>query len=112
MEWHYHKGNPILALGPRGTWAEAYATWASVVRIGQADWRMYYSGKNKTAWWRSPRLRIGLALSADGSHWRKFDGNPILDTGREAEWDSRGVYCPVVWQERGSWHMIFTGCNN
>jgi predicted GH43/DUF377 family glycosyl hydrolase len=72
---------------------------------------MYYSGKNKSSWLRGARLRIGLAFSIDGLNWTKYDRNPILDVGGPTEWDSAGVYCPVVWQEDETWNMVFTGCN-
>ncbi|MGA2460007.1 MAG: hypothetical protein ABSF82_01100 [Candidatus Bathyarchaeia archaeon] len=111
MEWHQYKRNPIMALGPQGTWDAAYATWASVVQVDGSNWRMYYSGKNRGSWLRVPRLRIGLAFSRDGMRWEKYNGNPVLDTGKRAEWDSLGVYCPVVWQGSGKWNMIFTGHN-
>lgn len=68
---------------------------------------MYYSGKN-----RLQQLRIGLALSKDGLSWRKYECNPILDVGRAGDWDAQYVYAPVVWRQKDSWKMIFTGCDS
>lgn len=60
---------------------------------------------------RSPQLGIGLAFSRDGTLWEKSLQNPVLSAGRGGDWDSQGVYCPVVWNESGKWHMMFTGYN-
>lgn len=112
MDWHQYEANPILSVGARWKWDEAYATWASILRVDEDNWRMYYSGKDRGSRLRGPRLRIGLAFSSDGLHWTKYERNPILDAGRQKEWDSAGVYCPVVWQDQETWQMVFTGCNS
>jgi len=33
-----------------------------------------------------------------------------LDVGSPGAWDVFYVYCPMVWKEKGSWKMLFTGC--
>jgi len=104
--WQEHQNNPLLPLGEKGEWDEVYATWASVLQLNSREWRMYYSGKDKTM-----HIRIGLALSKDGINWAKYKNNPILDVSPPGNWDSLYVYCPVVWKEGASWKMMFTGCD-
>jgi len=96
----------LLPLGEKGQWDEVWATWASVMRLGSKDWRMYYTGRD-----RLRHLRIGLAFSEDGITWEKYRGNPILDIGPPGSWDSLYVYGPIVWKKSTFWKMIFTGCD-
>lgn len=97
--------NPILTLGKHDAWDSSYASWASVTYDGTL-WRMYYSGKDKCG-----HIRIGLAFSEQGLKWKKYLANPILDVGSGKSWDALYVYCPIVWKEKTSWKMIYTGCN-
>ncbi len=97
--------NPLLDLGKHDTWDSNYASWGSVMYDG-TSWRMYYSGKDKFGY-----LRIGLAFSEQGLKWKKYLANPILDVGPRKAWDAFYVYCPIVWKEKQSWKMIYTGCN-
>ena len=105
VTWQY-RNNPLLPLGKKGQWDVVWATWASVVRLGSKDWRMYYTGRD-----RARHLRIGLAFSDDGVTWEKYQGNPILDISPPGDWDSLYVRAPIVWKENASWKMIFTGCD-
>jgi len=100
-----YRNNTLLPLGKKGQWDEVWATWASVVRPGPEDWRMYYTGKDMLG-----HLRIGLAFSEDGITWEKYRGNPILDIGPSRSWDSFYVYGSIIWRESTCWKMIFTGC--
>jgi len=100
------EANPLLPLGKRDYWDSVYATWASIIHDG-VYWRMYYSGKDKLGY-----LRIGLSFSEDGLNWTKHRSNPILDVGPAGAWDALHVYCPIVWKEKASWKMIFTGCDS
>jgi hypothetical protein len=105
--WITNPNNPILGLGDAKQWDGEFASWATVVHVAPAEWRMYYSGKDALG-----QLRIGLALSSDGANWRKYEGNPILDTGKSGDWDAQYVYAPVVWRDQDSWRMLFTGCDS
>lgn len=105
--WRLFEHNPLLPLGALGQWDEVCASWGSIVHTAPSDWRMYYSGRD-----RNGLLRIGLALSENGIDWKKYVNNPIVDIGNLRDWDSRYVYCPVVWVEDSCWMMIFTGCNS
>ena len=100
------KVNPLLPLGGHDDWDSVYATWASVLHDG-IYWRMYYSGKDKLGY-----IRVGLAFSEDRLNWTKHTTNPILDVGPAGTWDALFVYCPIVWKEKESWKMIFTGCDS
>jgi predicted GH43/DUF377 family glycosyl hydrolase len=99
--------DPVLALGKENDWDEMGVSWGSVVRINDSNWRMYFSGREK-----SYNLRIGMATSNDGVHWTKYSNNPILNNGSPGSWNHYFVYCPIVWKEDNSWKMLFTGVDS
>jgi predicted GH43/DUF377 family glycosyl hydrolase len=67
---------------------------------------MYYMGSDGT------NEAIGLAYSADGTHWKRYVNNPILSPGGAADWDNTGVgYCSVI-NLSGNWQMWYGGGPN
>ncbi len=59
---------------------------------------------------RSPKEMQSIAESADGIHFTKFSGNPVIRTlPEEASEDFRD---PKVWREDGLWHMVLGSCKN
>ncbi|MFC2050667.1 hypothetical protein ACFLTN_05775 [Chloroflexota bacterium] len=52
---------------------------------------------------------IGLAYSANGTHWKRYGCIPILSPGAAADWDNTSVgYCSVI-NISGSWQMWYGG---
>ncbi len=76
--------NPVLSLGPKGSWDDASHAGPCVLRLPDG-FHMWYLGsgeyKGKTAW------RIGHATSPDGLNWKKSGTQPVLDIGRLGDWD-------------------------
>jgi hypothetical protein len=102
-EWSRHPGNPVLEIGPPGSWDDHGATFASVIWDDAADeFRMYYHGFSGSV------HQIGLATSADGLAWTKHPGNPIM-TPTPGAWDASSVRVPMVWKEGATYHMMYTG---
>ena len=67
-----NEGNPVLDLGPSGSYDEVQAATPSVLRDAEG-YRMWYA-----AWARKPDHTICSARSIDGIHWkRERDGKPI-----------------------------------
>lgn len=74
---------------------------------------MFYEGANNSAY-----HSIGLAISEDGIHWQKDEGEqpggPIFcpaETG-SGRWDARAVGTPcVVPMDDGSFRMYYIGAN-
>lgn len=95
---------PVLDVGPRGSWDERGVADPYVIEAGGALY-MFYLGQN-----RARQQRLGLARSADGGvTWTKLRSNPILDVGDEGAFDENGLGEPAVWQSDGSWWMLYTG---
>lgn len=99
--WIRHS-DPVLPLGPRASWDERGVADPYVVRVGDSMY-MYYLGQD-----RAQQQRIGLARSADGVHWEKLRSNPVLGLGEPGAFDETGLGEPAVWQEQGSYWMLYT----
>jgi len=101
-EWQKYSGNPILDVGPIGSWDDQAISPGTVIFDG-AIYKMWYTGgvtgKSKT----------GYATSNDGIHWTKYSGNPVLDLGTLGAWDSVYANCPAVIFENNQYKMWYTG---
>lgn len=75
---------PALPLGPKGSWDVHSHAGPCVLKL-EDGFHMWYLGsgiiKGKTAW------RIGHATSPDGLHWTKSGKDPVLDVGKDGNWD-------------------------
>src|SRR5437660_8472750 len=63
-----YAGNPILDLGPSGSWDQSDVNTPSV--IPGSTWLLYYGGTDRMSG------ALGTATSSDGLHWSKSPGNP------------------------------------
>jgi predicted GH43/DUF377 family glycosyl hydrolase len=97
--WEKLRANPVLELGPAGTFDEnglgEPAVWQSHGRY----W-MLYTGRD-----REEIRRIGLAQSSDGVTWKKL---PDAFAGTEP-WDSKVICDPSVLIEGDSIRVWFGG---
>lgn len=70
---------------------------------------MFYDAVNG-----SPTLSleaIGMAVSEDGVHWKRYADEPILTPSALSEWDGTNVFKPAIWRIEGTWHMLYSGSN-
>lgn len=94
---------PVLPLGPRGSWDERGVADPYVIRADDAFY-LYYLGQD-----RARRQRLGVARSTDGIHWTKLRANPVLEVGEPGAFDENGLGEPAVWLDRGRYRMLYTG---
>ena len=89
----------VLSPGVR-TWegASIAANGTALVRAGEIFY-WYQAG--------SP-LRLGLARSSDGLHFRK-EAQPVLETGPTGAWDERAVADPYVIEMGGRLYLYYLG---
>jgi predicted GH43/DUF377 family glycosyl hydrolase len=99
----YTPGNPVLDIGPPGSWEDRYVTHPSVLYIG-GIYHMWYSGKDS-----ANHYRIGYATSPDGITWTKYSGNPVLDLGPPGSWEENMVTHPEVLYDGTIYHMWYSG---
>ncbi len=69
-QWTRHPSSPALLPGGSSSWEKSYVLYPKIVQRNGV-YSMYYQGNGKPA-------EIGLATSADGVHWVKHRGNPIV----------------------------------
>ncbi|HLO13751.1 MAG TPA: hypothetical protein VK206_02905 [Anaerolineales bacterium] len=104
ITWTKYERNPLLTVGPAGSWDSAKILGVSVLAEGNA-YKMWYTGSASSEPFL--KLRIGYATSSDGTNWEKYTGNPVLDTSPPANWDS--LFFPKVLFNGSIYEMWFSG---
>ncbi|MCK5548201.1 MAG: PKD domain-containing protein [Thermoplasmata archaeon] len=102
ISWTKHVANPVLDLGPPGSWDDTRVYTPEVLYDGMT-YQMWYSG------WNAVNNRIGYATSLDGVTWTKSPENPVLDIGPLGFWDDTHVAYPVVLDDGTEFKMWFLG---
>lgn len=62
---------------------------------GTYYWYYHAKSKDKKRWPGEYRLCVATSKSPLGP-WKKYEGNPILDHGKEGEWDDKYTACASV----------------
>jgi len=96
---------PVLDLGPRGSWDERGVGDPYVIRVKDSFY-LFYLGQD-----RARRQRLGVARSTNGEQWEKLRSNPILEPGEAGAFDEVGLGEPAVWIAGGAYWMLYTGRN-
>jgi hypothetical protein len=79
--WEKYEGNPILEVGPEGSWEDLHVACAYIVKEKADKFYMWYSAKGSG---RDEELGrnvwdIGLATASSPlGPWKKYDNNPIM----------------------------------
>ncbi|MBV9389446.1 MAG: hypothetical protein JOZ78_23740 [Chroococcidiopsidaceae cyanobacterium CP_BM_ER_R8_30] len=109
---HWEKVGQILEPGESGSFDERGIGTRHVLKINE-QYVMFYEGVNNTGY-----HSIGLAVSDDGIHWQKQQGQQaggaIFSHAQKGSgrWDARAVGTPcVVAMEDGSFRMYYIGAN-
>jgi len=104
---------PVLVAGGDGAWDVNGVAWPNVIRT-DSDYVMYYAGSPKGL----GGTMIGLAVSADGLQWEKYDdpltiGAPFAESDPvlkpDESWTTDGVDRAGVVQTPEGWVMIYQG---
>ena len=80
VSWTKYSGNPVLDLGPPGSWDGDSISDACVIKEN-GGYKMWYTGQTYGATSADDVFKIGYATSPDGIHWTRDSGNPVLTTG-------------------------------
>jgi len=87
--WKKHEENPIIDLGPEGSWEDEWVACAAVLKEGEKRYYMFYSAN----------FRVGLAYASHPlGPWKKYEKNPIIA-------ENFGYIGGVV-KVNGKYHMI------
>lgn len=102
VTWTKYGGNPVLNLGPPGSWDDANIDYVTVLYNGTA-YNMWYSGDDGLI------INIGYATSPDGITWTRHPSNPVLNFGVSGSWDDYSVWQPTVVFDGLTFHMWYIG---
>ncbi len=98
--WTRHPGNPVIEVGPNGTFNDISVLPGAIVFQGGSYHMWYTSGGNNI--WES----IGYANSEDGLTWIKHP-TPVLERG--TAWEDWIVAYPEVLFDGTTFHMWYWG---
>jgi predicted GH43/DUF377 family glycosyl hydrolase len=104
IAWTKNAANPVVDLGPLGTWDD----------FGIAESGAYYDGSIFHLWYSSGDAivtRTGYATSPDGIAWTKSPANPVIDFAPAGSWDEINVHQPSVIYDNGEYRMWYAGRN-
>jgi len=98
---------PILENGPEGSFDHAWCVLPCVVSAGGGLWYLYYTGNRGFGEGLSRFAGIGLAVSRDLIHWRKYGDGPVF---RPADFGSIGMASVSAVREPGGggFRLYFT----
>jgi len=103
VTWTKHPANPVMDLGPAGSWEEFGVGVPWVIWNGTTYW-MWYTGFDS-----SFSTEIGLATSLDGVTWNRYAGNPVISPGIPTDWDGGGTAGASVVLVGGTYHAWYMG---
>jgi predicted GH43/DUF377 family glycosyl hydrolase len=101
--------SPVITKGNNGSWDSQGVLFPNVVWNG-TGYLMYYVGDGVTTSATFPAnfRQIGVAFSADGVHWSKYAGNPVITHG-PGSYDARYTRGPSVIFDNGTYKMWYAG---
>ncbi len=98
-----YANNPILPLGPAGSWDSMDMSGGASVVVSGSAWTMWYDGTDRV------QDALGLAHSTDGFNWTKGASNPVFVSEPSPSWDDHGVGQPDLFASPGGPRLYFTG---
>ena len=106
INWEKHSDNPIIDMGPAGTWSQDTVSKPTVI-FRKGEYMMWYVGHDRGP--RGKRYRIGYATSVDGIAWTQHPDNPVLDIEPADAWDSSRISGPSVLFDDTGYKMWYDG---
>ena len=73
-----HAENPVLELGPKGSWDDRHVACAMILKEGIGKYLMWYSGHGAPPKYRGWSIGLATASSPLGP-WKKHPENPIIE---------------------------------
>ncbi len=101
--WTKYVHNPVIDVGPPGSWYDWQIRPGQVIIEGQT-YKMWLAGLQADG-----SVRIGYAESGDGISWQMLP-DPILQPGQDpGEWDAFRVVNPTVVSDGSTYQMLYAG---
>ena len=74
-----YKKNPIMTVGPKGSWDDVHVAHAIIIKEGLDKYYLWYCGSGVAAF-REEKWSIGLATASSPlGPWKKYENNPIIE---------------------------------
>ncbi len=99
--WARFEGNPIVKVGPAGSFDDRFASDPCVVRVGDV-WAMFYYTYSTA----DGHARDSVAFSDDLLHWEK-SGEVLIDVGCVGCVDSQYAHKPSVFTHNGKVYHFY-----
>jgi predicted GH43/DUF377 family glycosyl hydrolase len=103
INWTKDPNNPVIPVGPEGTWDNSWVSAGQVLYDGN-KYHMWYEGCDTLK-----GVKIGHATSPDGLIWTKDPSNPVLETLNPLSWDYPRMDFPTVIFDGTTYHMWYSG---
>lgn len=103
LEWH-RLDAPVLSWKDGAAW-ESHGLYKACMLRWENKWYLFYNAKNQRENWNE---QIGVAVSEDMFHWKRYEGNPILRNS-ENGWDKTFVADPYVVRDGEKWLCFYYG---
>ena len=104
----YNNDTPVLDVDTGQSWDNFFLDTPSWLK-DSSGYKMYYFGDNDN---NPLNSAIGLAISNDGIHWKRYTHNPVLRPGKNGDWDSLYIESPTVVYAKGKYFMYFSGVDS
>ncbi|MCK5560125.1 MAG: hypothetical protein KAJ51_06010 [Thermoplasmata archaeon] len=105
VTWTKYSGNPVLTVGPSGSWDEIHVGIPRVLYDGNI-YKMWYQGQGT-----SNDHLTGYATSTDGINWQKHPSNPVITPGGSSDWDGHYAGHPEIHYDGWTYQNWYTGLN-
>ena len=97
--WTMDTPEPVLDVGPIGSWDEQAVAHPSVKKRGDVY----------EMWYASAELQVGHAISTDGVEWVRYCGNPVFEPIGGDSWEGGQSKAPEVIYDEGLYHLFYSG---
>ena len=105
VNWDKDTSNPVLDLGPPGSWDDSYVQVIGFVSFESDTFHMWYDGYDGTYF----RIGYATATNPNGRNWTKYANNPVLDVGAPGSWDNPRVHCRSIVFSEDIFYMFYSG---
>lgn len=102
ITWKRFGDDPIMPLGPAGSWDTEAACVPMVIRVNGL-WRMWYTASSN----RKENIGIAYATSKDGLQWEKHNGY-VLPVIKSSKWETGVVSRPFVMYADGVYKIWYS----
>jgi len=101
IDWEKYVGNPIFTVG--ANWWEKRHVSRCCVFKENGVYYLYYAGHD------GERERIGMAKGESLFGLTRCFGQPVLDIGKEGEWDEKSISDPRIIKYNKEYMMFYSG---